>query len=291
MFLVPWLKTMNWSYVILASAICTGAMLLPTIFIYKEPVKDLSIEKERLGKVIEVIFNKIVVVLKDWRFILFIFIYSWFWIMYFQMFDSVLWYVEAFVDASPLNNFVFKLTGINWHFDVEHVTVINALTIILLQLLVSSIVKKTKALPTMITGIAFATAGMAILAINSNIWIFIFGVFIFSIGEMTAHPKFLSYLGMIAPPDKKATYLGFGFLYGVFGSFTGGIVGAYLYVRLVDNPMIAFIRTKLSETGSGFKLPANVNISEAIKTGESIGLTKTEISMFAHPSELWLLFC
>ncbi|MCL5992158.1 MAG: MFS transporter [Bacteroidetes bacterium] len=76
MFLVPWLKSMHWSYVIIASAICTGAMLIPTIFIYKEPVKDLSKEKEPLGKVIKDIFNKIWMVFKDWRFILFIFIYS-----------------------------------------------------------------------------------------------------------------------------------------------------------------------------------------------------------------------
>ena len=290
MFLVPWLKSLNWSYVIIASAICTGAMLLPTIFIYKEPVKDLSKEKEPLGKVIKDIFNKIWMVFKDWRFILFIFIYSWFWILYFQMFDSVLWYVKAFVDASQLDNFVNGITGLNWHFDVEHVTVINAFTIILLQLLVSMLVKKAKALPTMITGIGMATLGMGILAISSNIWVFITGIFIFSIGEMTAHPKFLSYLGIIAPPDKKATYLGFGFLYGVFGSFIGGIIGAFLYVRFIDNPMIALIKTKLTEAGSQIQLANNVTIDKAIEVAQSVGLTKAEISQYAYTSELWLLF-
>lgn len=290
MFLVPWLKSMHWSYVIIASAICTGAMLIPTIFIYKEPVKDLSKEKEPLGKVIKDIFNKIMMVVKDWRFILFIFIYSWFWILYFQMFDSVLWYVKAFVDATQLDNFVNGITGLKWHFDVEHVTVINAFTIILLQLLVSMIVKKAKALPTMIAGIGMATLGMGILAISSNIWIFITGIFIFSIGEMTAHPKFLSYLGIIAPPDKKATYLGFGFLYGVFGSFIGGIIGAFLYVRFIDNPMITFIKTKLAEAGSVIHLPDNVKIEKAIEAAQSIGLTKEEIAKYAYTSELWLLF-
>ena len=38
----------------------------------------------------------------------------------------------------------------SFHFDAEHVTVVNALTIISLQILISSIVKNTKALPTMI---------------------------------------------------------------------------------------------------------------------------------------------
>jgi len=174
------------------------------------------------------------------RFLLMIILYSGFWVLYFQMFDSVLWYVQAYVDAASLNNMVNKFLAIfginiNWFFDVEHVTVINAGVIILLQLIVSNIVKKKKALPTMITGITIATVGMGMLAISSNIWIFMAGIILFSIGEMTAHPKFISYIGITAPSDKKAMYMGYLFLYGVFGSSVGGIVGAKLYVHFVDN--------------------------------------------------------
>ncbi len=174
------------------------------------------------------------------KFLLMIILYSGFWILYFQMFDSVLWYVQAYVDASSLNNAVNSVLGlvgikINWFFDVEHVTVINALTIILLQLVISSIVKNKKAMPTMITGIIFATIGMGILAISTHIWVFMLGITIFSIGEMTAHPKFISYVGLSAPADKKAMYMGYIFLYGVFGSSIGAVVGAKLYVHFVDN--------------------------------------------------------
>ena len=174
------------------------------------------------------------------KFLLMIVLYSGFWVLYFQMFDSVLWYVQAYVDADSLNkivNSVPALIGIktNWFFDVEHVTVINALTIIILQLVVSAIVKNMKAMPTMITGIVIATVGMAMLAISTDIWVFMAGIVIFSIGEMTAHPKFISYVGLTAPSDKKALYMGYIFLYGVFGSSVGGIVGAKLYVHFVDN--------------------------------------------------------
>ena len=86
----------------------------------------------------------------------------------------------------------------------------------------------------MIAGIAMGTIGMAILAINTNIWVFMIGIIIFSIGEMTAHPKFISYVGLIAPEDKKALYLGYSFLYGVLGSFIGSLLGANLYVYFVD---------------------------------------------------------
>jgi len=208
-------------------------MLIPTFFIYKEPKRPES------AKTLAKVLKGAVLVLTDFRFIGLIVVYSGFWILYFQMFDSVLWYLQKYVDATPLNNFVnglFSAIGVslNWKFDVEHVTVINAGTIILLQIIVSNIVKHTKALPTMITGIAMGTAGMAILAVNTNIWIFMLGITIFSIGEMTAHPKFISYVGLIAPEDKKALYLGYSFLYGVLGSFIGGILGANLYVHFVD---------------------------------------------------------
>lgn len=289
LFLVPMLKAIAWHYVIIASAIGTGAMLIPTIFLFKDPVAPAK-TREPLGKVIGDIFDKLFMVMKDWRFILFIFIYSWFWILYFQMFDSVLWYVRDFVDATALNTFIRNLTGIDFVFDVEHVTVINAGTIILLQLLISSIVAKTKALPTMVTGVAIATAGMAILALSSNIWIFMAGIALFSIGEMTTHPKYISYLGLIAPPDKKATYMGFGFLYGFFGSLIGGILGAALYVRMIDAPVVAYVKSVIAEKGASIVLPANAGVGEALKAGEQLGLTRSDLAVHALTSELWLVF-
>jgi len=173
----------------------------------------------------------------NFRFLLMIFIYSGFWILYFQMFDSVLWYVKAYVDATSVNNFINSIIGtigINWSFNVEAVTYINAGTIILLQLIVSNIVKNMRALPTMVAGIALGTLGMAILAISTNIWVFVSGIIIFSIGEMTAHPKFYSYVGLTAPKDRVAMYMGYIFLYGVIGSSIGAILGANMYVHFVD---------------------------------------------------------
>lgn len=289
LILVPMLKAISWHYVIIASAIGTGAMIIPTIFLYKEPTERHP-DKESFSVALKGIMQKLYMVFTDWRFILFIFIYSWFWILYFQMFDSVLWYVKAFVDASPLDNWVQGTFGINWHFDVEHVTVINAGTIILLQLFISKIVSKTKALPTMVTGIALGTLGMAILAIDTNIWIFIAGITIFSIGEMTAHPKFISYLGLIAPPDRKATYMGFGFLYGAFGSLIGGVLGAFLYVRFIDNPMIEYIKRTVADRALDISMPPAMKIDQALEIGEQIGMTKADISQYAMTSELWLLF-
>lgn len=233
LILVPYLKGIGWSYIFVMAAVGTGSMLLLNIFVYREPPKPKNTKP-----LIEV-FKGIFLVLKDYRFLLMIFIYSGFWIMYFQMFDTVLWYLKDYIDMTPVNNVVNGFLGNfvqnpSWKFDTEHVTVISSGCIILLQLLVSSIVRKTQALPTMIAGIAMGTVGMAILSLSTYAWVFIGGIVIFSIGEMTAHPKFISYVGLIAPADKKALYQGYAFLYGVIGSGIGGILGATLYVHFVD---------------------------------------------------------
>jgi proton-dependent oligopeptide transporter, POT family len=234
LILVPYLKSISWSLIFVMAAIGTGWLIFLNLFAYKEPDKP-----ETSKKVIDAL-KGILLVLKDFRFIIMIVIYSGFWILYFQMFDTVLWYLKDYMDMTPVNNLVNSFLGLfinnpDWKFDAEHVTVINALTIIVLQLFVSNIVKNKKALPTMIAGITMGTIGMGMLAISTYAWVFMAGIIIFSIGEMTAHPKFISYIGLIAPEDKKALYLGYSFLYGVIGSGIGGILGAGLYVHFVDN--------------------------------------------------------
>lgn len=233
LIIIPILKDIAWSSIFVMASVCTGSLLLLNFFIYKEPEKPAS------SKSVVQILKEAALVIKDFRFILMIVIYSGFWILYFQMFDTVLWYLKEYVDVTPVNNAVNSFLSLfinnpGWKFDSENVTALEAGTIILLQLFISNIVKNTKALPTMIFGILLGTIGMGILALSSHVWVFIIGIVVFSIGEMIAHPKFISYVGLIAPEDKKALYLGYSFLYGVIGSGIGGILGAKLYVHFVD---------------------------------------------------------
>ena len=235
LLLVPVLKKESYSYVFWMAAAVGVVLLLMNIFLYREPVRVR--EKVPFSK----IFADMALVFRDWKFILMILIYSGFWIMYFQMYGTVLWYVNEYMDMTPVNNAVNGvITWVtqkpsSWEFDVEHVTVLNAGVIILLQLVVSRIVSRFRALPTIITGIGLGTAGMAILACSSHAWVFIAGCIVFTMGEMTAHPKFNSFVGLIAPSGKKAIYMGYSFFCSVIGSFVGGFAGAPLYRKFVDN--------------------------------------------------------
>ena len=226
------LKGFSWRYVFMASCLYTAAMLLPTVFLYTEPPRPPSTKKLK-----DVLLGA-VDVLGDARFMLMIVIYSGFWILYFQQFGSILWYLGAFVDRAPVSNAITGLLhaiGLPWTFvfDAEHVTVIDAGMIILLQVFVSRIVKNRAALPTMVTGMAIGGLGFVLLAASQNAWVFAAGIAVFAIGEMTAHPKYYSFVGLVAPSDRKAVYMGYGFLYGVFGSLLGAILGSRLYTWML----------------------------------------------------------
>ncbi|MCQ2736427.1 MAG: MFS transporter [bacterium] len=269
--LVPVIRNMvgdNYGHYIFAAAgIMMLLMLIPNIFLYKEPPKPEN------AKSIPVILAEAAGVLTDYKFIILLVLYSGFWILYFQMFDTVLWYITEYANIKPVENAITAILPVftpekPFKLNPEYFTAINAGTIILLQFAVSAITRKTKALPTMITGIMFGIAGMAFIAftamsiqneaaslgiktadlmksgsmipqIHTHAWALITGVMLFTLGEMTAHPKFISYVGLIAPKDKVGTYMGYSFLYGVIGSGAGCLIGpaAYEYfITKTDNP-------------------------------------------------------
>jgi POT family proton-dependent oligopeptide transporter len=225
---VSWIKGFNWRYVFFASALWCFLMLIPSAFLYKDPDKPES------SKPIKQVLKEAMLVLSDSRFMLLIIVYSTFWILYFQMFGSILWYLRDFIYRAPIDAFMQKTWLLRpFKFDAEFVTIINAATIVLLVVLVSRVTKNMKAIPVMAVGIVFGLCGFVVLAFTQSAWMFILGIAVFSLGEMTAHPKYYSYVGLVAPQDKKAVYMGYAFLYGVFGSLLGSNLGAVLYEKIL----------------------------------------------------------
>jgi hypothetical protein len=84
-----------------------------------------------------------------------------------------------------------------------------------------------------VTGMIIGGLGFVVLAFFHHAWAFVIGIAVFAIGEMTAHPKYYSYVGLVAPADRKALYMGYAFLYGVFGALLGANLGAFLYERIL----------------------------------------------------------
>jgi len=223
---MSYIKGFNWRYVFFSSGAWCFFMLIPSAFLFKDP------ERSENRQPIRQVLKEAILVLSDSRFMLLIVVYSTFWISYFQLYGPVLWYLRDFIYRSPVDKFMASL-GIPFGFDVEHVTVINAAAIILLIVPISRAIKKIKTLPVIAAGVIIGSAGFGVLVFSSSPWIFILGMVLLSIGEMVAHPQYYNYIGMIAPRDKVAVYMGYSFLYGVGGSLIGSNVGAILYEKIL----------------------------------------------------------
>jgi POT family proton-dependent oligopeptide transporter len=128
------------------------------------------------------------------------------------------------------------LAGDRAHVQVrqQHVTSLNAGTIIALQRVVSAIVRNRRALPTMIAGIGIGTVGLGVLALSNSPLDGAFG----HDRALGGGDNRLSQAHLLGgnhrPEDKNGVYMGYAFLDGVVGSSMGGFAGAGLYEILAD---------------------------------------------------------
>lgn len=126
-------------------------------------------------------------------------------------------------------------------FNPEFIVNINALSIVLFQVLVSFVMGRFHRFTTMIVGMVVAGVGIGLSAVAGGegffgagavVWIVALGLLTFSFGEMMASPTSQEYVGRIAPGDKKALYMGYYFVAIALGNLFGGILSGQLYGNL-----------------------------------------------------------
>lgn len=104
-----------------------------------------------------------------------------------------------------------------------------------------------KATNSMALGTFLAAATLLLFGGFNYVWIMVFAIVCFSIGEMLSSPKSSEYLGNIAPAQKKAMYLGFSQLPLGIGWSLEGFFGQYLYGRFGAKDTIS--RDSLLDSG------------------------------------------
>ena len=123
----------------------------------------------------------------------------------------------------------------------EFIVNINALGIVLFQVLVSFLMGRFHRFTTMIVGMLIAAVGIGFSALAGTegmigmgglVWIVAAGILTFSFGEMMASPTSQEYVGRIAPRDKKALYMGYYFVAIALGNLFGGILSGQFYGKL-----------------------------------------------------------
>ena len=239
------LRDVNWVYVFYSSMLAIAINILLVIFFYKEPGRVPN--QDSVWESIKKIAKNIWVAILDWKFLIFLLLIVGFWTMYMQLFFTLPVFVEQWVDTSILYNALHKIWP--WLADFigngkgevnpEMLLNMDAFFIVVFQLIISSIVTKMKPIRAMVIGFFIASIGVSLMFMMRNPIFIVLAILIFSIGEMTGSPTITSYIGLIAPQDKKALYMGMSFLPVAGGNFLGGYISGSVYQNVADKATLA----------------------------------------------------
>lgn len=214
-------------FVFLVSAISCALMFISTLAFYKEPASRANEKRADL----KVIFRNLLLVLKNKRVMPLLLIFALYWIMFWQFFIVIPFYLVDYISAlSP----------------VEIIISIGAWTILIFQIPVNRLTKGIPTTTAIIIGFVMAVAcwllwflvlpityGVDVQILGNTVHlstlVIALGIIIFSLGEQTQAPRFYEYIADIAPPGQAGLFQGYAFLPVAIAWAVGGTLGGWLY--------------------------------------------------------------
>ena len=203
--------SIGYEYVYMVSAISCLAMLFVNLALYRNIKSEIDEPVESLAKKIENLF----VVLANYKFMIFLLIYSLYWIIFWQEFIVIPYYVTDFIGKNTPYEIIQSWGG--------------AGAIILFQIPVNRLTKNLSTEKAILTGFFISSMIWVIIAIHPSIPMIAAGVVAFSIGEMTQAPRYYEYISEIAPAGQQGLYQGYAFLPIAIARFVGDPIGGWLY--------------------------------------------------------------
>ncbi len=197
-------------YVYMVSAISCALMLIVNLLFYKE-VRDAAhtVQETLADKMRNLVF-----VLGNFKFMIFLLIFSLYWIVFWQIFILVPFYVNDFISPDAPYEIIMSA---------------GAFGIIVFQLSINWLTRGLSPRTSILIGFGISSLLWLIVAIHPTIWTIVAGILVFSIGEMIQAPRYYEYISTLAPPGQQGLFQGYAFLPIAIARFVGDPIGAYLY--------------------------------------------------------------
>jgi dipeptide/tripeptide permease len=203
------------SYVLVMSSLTTLALVLGTLFLYKEPPRPADAPPPTsMAKVL----REMTTVFGNLRFMAFLVIFSGFWAMFWHVFYALPFYVRDYLKFERF----------------EIIETVDAWTIILVTVPITALAKKLKPLTAMVLGFVLATACWFVMGLLPTVAFTVAAIVLFALGEGLQSPRYYEYVASLAPKDQVGTYMGFAFLPIAIGTFIAGVSSGYLVKHYVE---------------------------------------------------------
>jgi dipeptide/tripeptide permease len=191
------------------AALSVFAMLFFVLLFFQEPRNVSEPASPTLGQSA----RNFLTVLRDPKFMLFLVIFSGYWVVYWQEFIILPLYVHKYV-SSTMNTELMLVTG--------------PLTVICLQMVASFLTEKIPAFRAITMGTLVSALAWIILIVHPSPGAVILTLIAVSLGEITQSPRYYEYISRLAPEGQQGTYMGFAFMPIGIGSLIGGWLGGKL---------------------------------------------------------------
>ncbi len=191
------------------AALSVFAMFFAVLLFFKEPRRSGETQTVSLAQAAK----NFGTVLSNPRFMIFLIIFSGYWVVYWQEFIILPIYVHNYIDPNA---------------NTELMLVTGPLTVISLQLLFSFLTKKIPAFSAITLGTLMSGLAWILLILHPTVPMVIVTLVAVSLGEITQSPRYYEYISRLAPPGQQGTYMGFAFLPIGIGSLIGGWFGGKL---------------------------------------------------------------
>jgi len=191
------------------AALSVFLMFIAVIVFFTEPRRSGEVQTESLGHAA----RNFLTVLSNPRFMLFLIIFSGYWVVYWQEFIALPVYIHDYVDPNA---------------DTTLILATDAFAVICLQMLISYLTRRIPPFPAIILGTLVSGVGWLILLARPSVLAAIATLFTVAVGEMIQSPRYYEYISRLAPPGQQGTYMGFAFMPIGIGSLLGGWFGGSL---------------------------------------------------------------
>ena len=235
---VAWLvrKQLGWGIenVFRVCSLSVFLMFWVTLFFFREVPAAAEQKVASIGAAL----RNLVLVLGNGRFMLFLLIFSGYWVVFWQQYIAAPLFVRGYISPNA---------------DVDLLLSADAFTVICFQILVSYLTRRIAAIPAITLGILISSFSWVILAVHpaspalagvaSSVASALFSrsvtvdpaapmlvltLMVLALGEITQSPRYYEYVSRLAPPGQEGLFMGYAFLPIAIGYFIAGVLGGGL---------------------------------------------------------------
>jgi len=234
----------TWPLVFYGAALVTAWNFVPAFFLFKEPTRDPAAARKRP---VQVFAETMKTLWNDKPMLRFLLVVSGFWFMFMQLWDLLPNFIDEWVNCMGVGRFLTAMLGSHAQSFLtaagaakpEMLINIDSFAIILLVLPLSWFFGRFTMMTSLVLGMAISLLGFVGSGATTSGMLCAVMIFVFAIGEIICSPKFNEFVGMSAPPDKKAIYMGFSNIPFAVGWAAGNGLSGPLYDHLASRAVFA----------------------------------------------------